>query len=105
MSPHKILFIVLLIIISSCNEEITEEISKKKSLPETNICSCGDLVLDELYQHFYITERTLPFTGICIENHKNGNLYQKKEFIKGKMNGEFLEYSANNKLIKKWNTG
>ena len=103
MPTNKILFILFLIVISSCNEKTKEDLPEKKTSHETSNCSCGDLILDELYQHFYLNERTLPFTGICNENHKNGNLFRTKEFVEGKMDGEFIEYSDNNKLLKKWN--
>jgi len=103
MPLKNIFFITMLFTIVSCNEINEKNSPDDKSIKKIEDCSCGDLILDELYQHFYINERTIPYTGICKDYHKNGNLYQKKEFNEGKMNGEFLEYSINNKLIKKWN--
>jgi len=103
MPLKNIFFITILFTSVSCNEINEKNSSDDKSIKKIEGCSCGDLILDELYQHFYINERTLPYTGICEDYHNNGNLYQKKKFNEGKMNGEFLEYSINNKLIKKWN--
>ncbi len=70
---------------------------------DNNSCICSDLILDDLYNHFYLADRTLPFTGTCKEFHKNGNLFKKIEYVEGKMEGTLFEYSINNTLIKKNN--
>ena len=34
---------------------------------------------------------------------KTGIYFGQKNSVEGKMDGEFIEYSDNNKLLKKWN--
>ena len=103
MHLKNCLFILFLFFFISCKEKESNITSNNSSLKQPKSCSCGDLILDQLYNHFYLNDRTIPFTGTCIDYHKNGEIFQKKEFTKGKMDGVFLEYSNKSILIKKWN--
>ena len=94
------IIIVLLILHTSCKDR--SENSNISAFNDNTKCNCSDLILDELYNHFYLSERTKPFSGICEEYHKNKNLAIVKEFTEGKMEGEMLEYSKKGILIKKW---
>ena len=102
MPLKTFLFILFLFFFISCEEKETKFPSNNKTLNQIEHCSCGDLILDELYNHFYLKERTRPFTGICNDYYNTGNLFQQKEFTEGKIDGVFQEYSINNILIKKW---
>ena len=58
-------------------------------------CNCNDLVLDEPYNHYYLEERTVPFTGTCVEFNKNGTLNLTKQFVEGKLHGNMNRYRPN----------
>ena len=53
------------------------------------------MVYDEPYNHYYLEERTLPYTGMCMELNKNGALKLTKMFVEGKMQGEMIRYQKN----------
>ncbi len=57
-----------------------------------NPCHCNDLIYDELYNHFFIEERTNPYTGKCQEYFKNGKVSLEKEFVDGKLDGKMITY-------------
>ena len=62
-------------------------------------CNCNDLILDEPYNHYYLDERIVPFTGTCVEFNKNGTLNLTKDFVDGKIHGNLIRYRMNgNKL-------
>ncbi len=103
MSLQTLLFTLFFIFIYSCGENKVAGSINHKTLNAKDSCICSDLILDELYNHFYLDDRTLPFTGTCKEYHKNGNLFKKIEYLEGKMDGVLLEYSKKNVLIKKNN--
>ena len=58
-------------------------------------CNCNDLILDEPYNHYYLEERTVPFTGTCVEFNKNGTLNLTKQFVEGKLHGNMNRYRPN----------
>lgn len=62
-------------------------------------CNCGDLVLDEPYNHYFLEERTSPFTGTCIKLNKNGTLNLTKEFLEGKLHGDMIRYHPNGRKL------
>ena len=70
--------------------------SKKESstIPE-NSCHCNDLVYDELYNYFFIEERTSPYTGKCLEYFESGEISLEKNFVDGKMHGDMLRFRKN----------
>ena len=58
-------------------------------------CNCNDLILDEPYNHYYLKERTVPFTGTCVEFNNNGTLNLTKDFVDGKLHGNMVRYRPN----------
>lgn len=81
----KVFFLILFVV--SCNYS-----TKNKDLNHINSCVCSDLILDELYNHFYLKQRTDPFTGICNEYYKNGRIKFSKELTNGKVDGALTHY-------------
>ena len=58
-------------------------------------CNCGELILDVPYNHYYLKERTFPFTGTCIMVNSNGTINFTKDFVDGKMHGNMIRYRSN----------
>ena len=63
MSQLKKLFLVLIAFtlfqwMVKCN---SLEKNNSESLTTTKNCHCNDLIYDDLYNHFYIDDRTLPY--------------------------------------------
>ncbi len=87
-------YIPKVIILFSCLISCSNNLETKESLLESN-CNCTDLILDELYNHFFLDERTLPFTGTCYEYFKNGNISISKQFQEGKMEGKMIRFHSN----------
>ena len=94
-----ILFLViftLLHCIVNCNSSVK---NNTKSSISYNNCHCDDLIYDELYNHFFIKERTVPFTGSCYEKYENGKIKLTKEFLNGKLHGNMLRYRKDSSRI------
>ena len=68
---------------------------KESSSIAGNSCHCDDLVYDELYNYFFIEERTSPYTGKCLEYYESGEISLEKNFIEGKMHGNMLRFRKN----------
>ena len=71
---------------------------KSKKEPSTikeNSCHCNDLVYDELYNYFFIEERTSPYNGKCLEYYDSGEVSLEKKFVDGKMHGDMLRFRKN----------
>lgn len=68
---------------------------KESSSIAGNSCHCDDLVYDELYNYFFIEERTSPYTGKCMEYYESGEISLEKNFIEGKMHGNMLRFRKN----------
>lgn len=59
-------------------------------------CNCNDLYYDDLYAHFYVEDRTEPYTGICETFYKsNKKMKLHKEFKNGKVDGVLKTYYEN----------
>jgi hypothetical protein len=68
---------------------------KEPSSITENSCHCNDLVYDELYNYFFIEERTSPYNGKCLEYYESGEISLEKNFIEGKMHGDMLRFRKN----------
>ena len=68
---------------------------KESSTITENPCHCNDLVYDELYNYFFIEERTSPYNGKCLEYYESGEISLEKNFIEGKMHGDMLRFRKN----------
>ena len=68
---------------------------KESSTIKENSCHCNDLVYDELYNYFFIEERTSPYNGKCLEYYESGEISLEKNFIEGKMHGDMLRFRKN----------
>lgn len=60
-----------------------------------NSCHCNDLVYDELYNYFFIEDRTSPYNGKCMEYYESGEVSLEKNFKDGKMHGDMLRFRKN----------
>jgi len=67
----------------------------ESSIITENSCHCNDLVYDELYNYFFIDERTSPYNGKCLEYYESGEISLEKNFIEGKMHGDMLRFRKN----------
>ena len=74
---HLLIFSCLIIIELKCTTKVKDETEKRE-------CICSDLVLDELYNHYYLEDRNIPFSGTCMEYYKNGKMSEKKQLKMGK---------------------
>ena len=82
---HILIIFVLLALLNACkSEEKNSEISIK--------CNCDNLILDNLYNHFYIENRKSPFTGMCFKLNKNGDTLETINYSKGKVEGILTKY-------------
>ena len=79
-----------------CN---SSEKSNSTSSISTKNCHCNDLIYDDLYNHFYLEERTIPYNGSCYEKYKNGKIKLTKEFLKGKLHGNMFRYRKDSSKI------
>ena len=68
---------------------------KESSTIKENTCHCNDLVYDELYNYFFIEERTSPYNGKCLEYYDSGEVSLEKNFVDGKMHGDMLRFRKN----------
>ena len=68
---------------------------KESSTIKENSCHCNDLVYDELYNYFFIEERTSPYNGKCLEYYDSGEVSLEKNFVDGKMHGDMLRFRKN----------
>ena len=101
MSQLKKLFLVLIAFtlfqwMVKCN-------SPEKSNSESSIiienCHCNDLIYDDLYNHFYVEDRTIPYSGSCYEKYKSGKIKLTKEFLNGKLHGNMFRYREDSSKI------
>jgi hypothetical protein len=65
---------------------------KESSTITENSCHCNDLVYDELYNYFFIEERTSPYNGKCLEYYESGEISLEKNFIDGKCMETCLDF-------------
>jgi antitoxin component YwqK of YwqJK toxin-antitoxin module len=82
---HLLIFSCLILIELKCSTPVEEKLNKQE-------CICGDLILDELYNHYYLDDREKPFSGTCREYFKNGGISEQKTIKNGKMSGEMIRY-------------
>ena len=68
---------------------------KESSTIKESSCHCNDLVYDELYNYFFIEERTSPYNGKCLEYYDSGEVSLEKKFVDGKMHGDMLRFRKN----------
>lgn len=81
MKKILVIFSFILFVLSGCNNEEVE-----------TPCNCASLRYDNLYNHFYQKDRSVGFTGKCIERYSNGQLKTVKHIVDGKNNGKYTFY-------------
>ncbi|MCG8575030.1 MAG: hypothetical protein MI810_09125 [Flavobacteriales bacterium] len=89
---------LLFLTLVACSEASDNENVIEEPEVDENYCSCSELVFDEPYNRFYLTERKKPFTGVCEEYYDNGQLSLKKEFKDGKNHGMAVSYYENGQI-------
>jgi antitoxin component YwqK of YwqJK toxin-antitoxin module len=87
-------FFLSIFILASCKNDETATES------DADYCDCEMLALDNLYNHFYLEDRSVPYTGVCKLFHKNGQLKQERELVDGKNNGYYRVYSESGVLLE-----
>lgn len=91
------LFVTLLTLVSCANEVENSEITTKEEC-----VNCNDIFLDPMYNHFYTDDRTVPYTGKCRSYGKGGVVLLEKNYVEGKLEGEYLEYYEDGALKSEW---
>ncbi len=93
---------VISLLQTSCDsEKKQEETQITTEIPKE--CMCNDVYLDAEYNHFYTTDRTIPYTGNCKTYNSDGILILEKNFKDGKLEGSYFEYYNNGILKSEWN--
>ncbi|WP_258542677.1 toxin-antitoxin system YwqK family antitoxin [Parvicella tangerina] len=88
---------ISLVMMSCANELEDSQVTEEKEC-----LNCNDIFLDPMYNHFYTTDRTEPFTGKCRSYNKEGVVILEKNFENGKQEGEHLEYYDDGTLKAEW---
>lgn len=91
------LFVLVLTLVSCSNDLDNSEIGS-----EVECQNCNDVFLDPMYNHFYIEDRSEPFTGKCKGYSSNGALLFEKNFMEGKLEGDYLEYYDDGTIKSEW---
>ncbi len=89
MKYNMVIFALLHLFISCSPEKQNSNINKE--------CSCDNLILDRLYNHFYITNRKSPYTGMCFKLNHTGDTLEKINYNKGKVEGILTTFYTSGK--------
>lgn len=91
----KLLFLLLIIITSvSCTEEIKSDTVNIEPI----LCDCNELILDVDYQRYYLTDKSVPFTGKCITLTPDSKKVFERNYLNGKYDGLVIVYHENGKV-------
>jgi len=85
---HSLTILFLILSMTSCYLESSNTKIK---------CNCDELILDRLYNHFYIQNRKLPFTGMCYKLNKKGDTLETINYNKGKVEGVLTTFYSSGK--------
>jgi hypothetical protein len=94
---RKTLLFSVGLILFSCSTD-GDKTASEKTTQDPDTCSCSLLKLDETYNHFFYSERTQPFTGVCIDNYPNNNPKMERSYVKGKVHGVLKEWHLNGSI-------
>lgn len=97
-------FLTLIILLFSCSEnELSKDIIEIEQPTE---CDCNELILDQKYNRFYLTDKKKPFTGHCEILYKNGLKKAERNYVEGKYHGDVIDYYDNGqiKMIRQYDT-
>ncbi|MEO9257111.1 MAG: hypothetical protein ABI207_01945 [Crocinitomicaceae bacterium] len=83
--PYLLCFIL---IFSSCTN----------NNPKKAECDCSLLSYDDLYNHFYETDREVGYTGKCIAYYPGGKIKTKRTIVNGKNDGPYSTYFPSGKI-------
>ncbi|MEZ4921842.1 MAG: hypothetical protein R2780_01610 [Crocinitomicaceae bacterium] len=95
---YLILFILPALVGFSCSGNSSEAESSESI--DSTYCDCFELTFDQQYNHWWRYERRKGFTGNCDVKQANGNVDYEKNFIDGKMEGEYIVYHENGQPYK-----
>ena len=76
-----------ILIISSCTNNTPKE-----------ECDCNSLSYDDLYNHFYQTDREVGYTGECVGYYPGGEIKTKRTIVNGKNDGPYSTYYPSGKI-------
>jgi hypothetical protein len=91
-------FSIVVSAMAGCNSAEPEPNTTSAVVIKKSECNCQDLFLDDLYSHFYLEDRTKPYTGHCTGLDENGILSIEKEYVKGKLHGTVIKYYENGNI-------
>jgi antitoxin component YwqK of YwqJK toxin-antitoxin module len=83
----------LIVLFTACKNNETQA-------ADEDFCDCEMLALDNLYNHFYLEDRSVPYTGVCKIFHKNGQLKQERQIVDGKNNGYYRVFSESGIMLE-----
>lgn len=87
---------------ASCGSE-EAEVNNDTTVNEPSTCHCNDLVLDNLYNWYYLNDRQHPFNGTCTVYHSGEIKKVERSYVEGKVHGIVSEWFANGQLMKELN--
>lgn len=89
-------FFSLTLLFFSCTE--AEPAIDIIEIEQPTNCDCNDLILDDKYNRFYLTDKKKPFSGQCIVLYQNGNKKLERNYIEGKYHGDVIDYYDNGQI-------
>ena len=82
----------------ACKNEPGTVIETSADDIDSTYCNCQELVFNEPYNHFYLTDKRTGFTGKCEEFHPNGQVKVQKNFVSGKLHGKLTTWYENGQV-------
>ncbi len=89
------LFSLLLVLFSCSGPETPNQII---AIDQPTKCDCNELILDNKYNRFYLTDKKKPFSGECIVLYQNGNKKIERHCIEGKYHGNVIDFYDNGQI-------
>ena len=98
---YSITLALVCLLMNSCNDAGNVADDTLESNETISYCDCNELVFDQSYNNFYLTEPRDGYTGSCEVFYPNGNVSLSKTFNKGKIHGNLIEYYENGDIREK----
>lgn len=88
----------LFFLAAGCGESGTAPDQPDNTANDSTYCNCNELVFDEPYNHFYLTEKRKGFTGKCEDFYPDGQKKTEKNFLEGKLHGKVITWYKNGQV-------
>ncbi|MEZ4937228.1 MAG: hypothetical protein R2799_06500 [Crocinitomicaceae bacterium] len=97
--------LILTIYLGSCssdkherNEVQNESKVRSDQMLNDTLCDCQALEIDEKKNIVHIGGTDSPYNGWCVLYRRGGKLESKRQYVNGKLNGDFYNYHPNGNL-------